>query len=90
MATKRAASPDSSPVDGFLKRSKAQDDIETIKLVPKAQAWDFDVAGLLDCPTHVWTSANDIGNNFKNYNPSESLYILCVTGALDVQYQMLW
>jgi len=91
MANKRPASPELSPIDGFLKRGKAEDDIETIKLFPKAQAWDFDVAALLDSPTHVWQSSEDSsGNNFKNYDPSESLFILCVTGELDVQYQMIW
>ena len=91
MANKRPASPELSPIDGFLKRGKAEDDIETIKLFPRAQAWDFDVAALLDSPTHVWQSSEDnSGNNFKNYDPSESLFILCVIGELDVQYQMLW
>lgn len=92
MANKRAASPELSPIDGFLKRGKSQDDIETIRLVPKVQAWDFDVAALMDSPTHVWNSADDdnVANNFKNYDPSASLFILCVTGRLDVQYQMLW
>jgi hypothetical protein len=93
MATnnKRPPSPESSPVDGFSKRGKAQDDIETIKLVPKAQAWDFDIGTLLDLPTHVLVTAEDNNaNNFRNYRPSESLFILCVTGTLDVGYQMLW
>jgi hypothetical protein len=90
-ANKRGASPGSSPERDLLKRTKVLDDIETVKLVPKAQAWDFDVAALLDLPTRVSRAPErESGNNFKNYDPLKSLFILCVIGTLDVQYQFLW
>lgn len=88
---KRGASPSSSPDRNLLKRTKAVDDVETIKLVPKAQAWDFDVAALLDLPTHVSRAPErEYENNFKNYDPLKSLFVLCVIGTLDVHYQLLW
>ena len=89
--TKRRASPGASPERDLLKRTKTVDDIETIKLVPKAEAWDFDVTALLDLPTRVSQAPErENCNNFKNFDPSKSLFILCVIGTLDVQYQLLW
>jgi hypothetical protein len=88
---KRGTSPGSSPERDSSKRTKVLDDIETVKLVPKAEAWDFDVAALLDSPTRVSQAhERESGNNFKNYDPLKSLFILCVVGTLDVQYQLLW
>jgi len=87
---KRGASPDSSPERDILKRTKALDDTETVKLVPKAQAWDFDVGALLDLPTHTsQAQEQEYGNNFKNYDRSKSLFLLCVIGTVDIQYHLL-
>lgn len=66
------------------KRVKDQDDIADIGLIPQEEAWDFATEELLDSPTTIPTpdATQFDGNNFKNYDPAKSLFVLCVLGDL--------
>lgn len=64
------------------KRIKDQDDIADIGLIPEEEAWNFVTEELLDSPTTIITpnATQFDGNNFKNYDPAKSLFVLCVLG----------
>jgi hypothetical protein len=89
---KRPLTQSSSPGDeGYAdddgdspKRIKDQDNVADIGLIPAKEAWDFVVEELLDSPTSIPTpnATQFDGNNFKNYDPTKSLFVLCVLGDL--------
>jgi hypothetical protein len=96
---KRPLMPSSSPGDeGYAddevdqaKRTKDQDSITDIGLIPKEEAWNFVIEELLDSPTTIPTpnASQFDGNNFKNYDPSKSLFVLCVMGDLTFPLDVL-
>jgi hypothetical protein len=96
---KRPLTQSSSPGDeGYAdddgdqtKRFKDQDDIADIGLIPKEEAWNFVTEELLDSPTTIPTPnvTQFDGNNFKNYDPAKSLFVLCVLGDLTLPLAVL-
>jgi len=74
------------------KRNKSVDEVQNIHLIPALEAWPFDTAELLDSPTTipVGNPGQVDGNNFKNYDPSKSLFLLCVIGNTTLQLDLLW
>jgi hypothetical protein len=74
------------------KRNKSTDAVQDIALIPKNEAWEFDTAELLDSPTTIPTPnpAQLDGNNFKQYDPAKSLFLLCVVGQMTLQLDLLW
>jgi len=73
------------------KRVKDVDPIESVGLIPKESAWQFDTAELLDSPTTIPTPSDSQfnGNNFKSYDASNSLFVLCVMGEMTLQLDLL-
>lgn len=96
---KRPLTSSSSPGDeGYAdddadqtKRVKDQDDIADIGLIPREEAWNFVIEELLDSPTTIPTPSltQFDGNNFKKYDPSKSLFVLCVLGDLTLPLAVL-
>lgn len=73
------------------KRAKDKDDIADIGLIPLEEAWNFVTEELLDSPTTIPTpnATQFDGNNFKNYDPNHSLFVLCVLGDLTLPLAVL-
>lgn len=96
---KRPLTSSSSPGDeGYAdddadqtKRVKDQDDIADIGLIQQEEAWNFVIEELLDSPTTIPTPSltQFDGNNFKKYDPSKSLFVLCVLGDLTLPLAVL-
>jgi hypothetical protein len=96
---KRPLTQSSSPGDeGYadddgdqMKRIKDQDSISDIGLIPAEEAWNFTTEELLDSPTTIPTpnATQFDGNNFKNYDPTKSLFVLCVLGDLTLALDVL-
>jgi hypothetical protein len=74
-----------------LKRMRNHDPLESIALIPEDRAWNFGTGELLDSPTTIPSPgpAQLDGNNFKNYDPSKSLFVLCVLGDLTLPLDLL-
>ena len=99
ISRKRPLTQSSSPGDeGYAdddgdstKRIKDYDNTADIGLIPAEEAWNFVTEELLDSPTTLPTpSATQIdGNNFKNYDPAKSIFVLCVLGDLTLPLAVL-
>jgi hypothetical protein len=74
------------------RRSRNAAETDDLGLISKDEAWQFDIAELLDSPTTIPipTNGQKDGNNFKEYDPAKSLFVLCVLGSLTVQLDLLW
>ena len=73
------------------KRTKDHDDVHDLVLIPKDQAWQFDVLELYDPPTcSTWkpegVMQERVPNPRSTCNPA---YILCVMGSTTTQLDML-
>jgi hypothetical protein len=101
LSRKRALTSSASPRDeGYadedtgdpLKRTKTIDEVNALGLISKEEAWQFNTAELLDSPTTIPTPnpGQVDGNNFKHYDPSKSIFVLCVLGNLSLQLDLLW
>jgi hypothetical protein len=76
--------------DAAAESSKAED-LKSLSLIPKNEAWEFDISDLLDSPTTIPTPnpGQTDGNNFKNYDPAKSLFALCVLGKFTLQLDLI-
>lgn len=74
------------------KRNKNTDQVQDIGLIPRHEAWQFDTSELLDSPATIQTpnTGQLDGNNFKQYDQSKSLFLLCVIGEMTLQLDLLW
>jgi hypothetical protein len=90
--SKRPASTQLDPEEDAVKKNKTLDEVHEIKLIPRDEAWKFDIPALLDSPTHIPKpeSPQVDGSNFKNYDTEKSIFALCVVGHLDIQLRQLW
>jgi hypothetical protein len=71
--------------------SPKTEDLKGLNLIPKNEAWQFDISDLLDSPTTIPTPnpGQVDGNNFKSYDPAKSLFVLIVLGKLTSQLDLL-
>jgi hypothetical protein len=76
-----------------LKRNRSTDELEATRLIGKDAAWRIDMTGIVSSFRDAYCSperASTVLNNFKNYDPTKSLFILCVLGGLQIHYRLLW
>ncbi|KIW01476.1 uncharacterized protein PV09_07230 [Verruconis gallopava] len=73
------------------KKNKSVDPVQDVALISKDEAWKFDTSELLD--SHITIpalgSGQIDGNNFKRYDSSKSLFLLCVVGEMTLQLDLL-
>lgn len=74
------------------KRNKNSDPVHNIQLISEKEAWRFGVTGLLASPTTipVVVPGQLDGNNSKQYDPSRSLFVLCIIGDMTLQLDIIW
>lgn len=79
-------------VNDHQKRNKSIDDVHDISLVPKAEAWHFNAAELWKYRGIMAevTPGQLEAYNLKNYDPTKSLFLLCVIGEIKLQLDLLW
>jgi hypothetical protein len=98
MGSSDGTGADSSSVisDEHLDRRRgaqsADDQLNKLALIPAHDSWHFDITELLDSQTYIppARTGQKAGNNFKNYDPKKSIFVLCVIGSLDVHLHLLW
>lgn len=68
-----------------LKRTKTDNELDALGIIPQDEAWHFDVASVIASPPEPQAHTH-----LKSYSPSKSLFVLCVVGGLELHYQLLW
>lgn len=84
-----------SPSDPFseqLKRTKTDDELDAVDIIPIAEAWPVDIASILSSPTLMKPIETGLQahNNFGNYREGSSVFVLCVQGDYQLHYDLLW
>jgi len=83
-----------SPLDPFgepLKRTKTDNELDAVDIIPIAEAWPVDIASILSSPTLMKPVETGLQahNNFGNYREGSSMFVLCVQGDYQLHYDLL-
>ncbi|KAF2499270.1 hypothetical protein BU16DRAFT_547671 [Lophium mytilinum] len=97
---KRAASsaPDASSLDthgprpsDLLKRTRTEDELDAIDIIPAAKSWPVGIANILSSPMlrEPLDSQLQPHDNFRNHIEGGSIFVLCVQGACELHYDLI-
>ncbi|KAF2810045.1 uncharacterized protein BDZ99DRAFT_508628 [Mytilinidion resinicola] len=97
---KRAASsvPDASSLETHtprpldqLKRTRTEDELDAIDIIPAAKAWPVGIANILSSPVLRKPLGSHLQphDNFENHIEGGSIFVVCVQGVCQLHYDLL-
>lgn len=85
-------SPALSAGSDSLKRSRTQGELEELDVIRPEDAWSVDIDSILASTTIPTPPGSTLQahNNAENYKKNSSIFVLCVQGAVQLHYDLLW
>ncbi|KAF1998051.1 hypothetical protein P154DRAFT_622031 [Amniculicola lignicola CBS 123094] len=81
----------SEPSPDGLKRTKTENELDALDIIPAGDAWTVDVTSILASPTIGRNPASPVQahNNAANYKEKTSIVVFCVQANMELHYNLL-
>ncbi|KAF2200014.1 hypothetical protein GQ43DRAFT_374892 [Delitschia confertaspora ATCC 74209] len=90
-----SSTPDDSraatPFTDTLKRTKTDNELDSLNIIHPSEAWPIDISAILASPTIPTVTGSSLQpyDNAANHTPGKSIYILCIQGDYELHYDLL-
>ena len=85
-------SPALSTFSDSLKKTRTLSELDDLDVIPPEEAWSVDVEGILASTTQATPPGSGLQahDNASRYTREDSIIVLCVQGAVQLHYDLLW